>query len=102
MADKMRVVIIGTGIGGLTLAQALHKEGISVAVYERDLTPTDRLQGIRIHIAPYGSAPPTGICATGFQTVEQGWRHSGHSPNCRSGRTTAQKDDGRDCSVARL
>lgn len=50
----MHVVIIGAGIGGLTLAQGLRRAGISVAVYERDRTRTERLQGYRIHIAPYG------------------------------------------------
>jgi 2-polyprenyl-6-methoxyphenol hydroxylase-like FAD-dependent oxidoreductase len=49
------VAIIGGGIGGLTLAQGLRKAGISVAVYERDLTPTDRVQGYRVHINPTGS-----------------------------------------------
>jgi 2-polyprenyl-6-methoxyphenol hydroxylase-like FAD-dependent oxidoreductase len=49
------VVIIGGGIGGLTLAQGLKKAGISVAVYERDHTPSSRLQGYRVHINPAGS-----------------------------------------------
>ena len=49
------VLIIGGGIGGLALAQGLAKAGISVAVYERDRTPTDRLQGYRVHINPTGS-----------------------------------------------
>ena len=49
------VVIIGGGIGGLTLAQGLRQAGISAAVYERDRTPTDRLQGYRVHISPAGS-----------------------------------------------
>jgi salicylate hydroxylase len=49
------VVIIGGGIGGLTLAQGLKKAGISVAVYERDRTPSSRLQGYRVHINPAGS-----------------------------------------------
>jgi salicylate hydroxylase len=51
----VRVIIIGGGIGGLTLAQGLKKAGISVAVYERDRTATDRLQGYRVHINPTGS-----------------------------------------------
>jgi salicylate hydroxylase len=42
-------------IGGLTLAQGLKKSGVSVAVYERDRTRTDRVQGCRVHINPTGS-----------------------------------------------
>jgi 2-polyprenyl-6-methoxyphenol hydroxylase-like FAD-dependent oxidoreductase len=49
------VIVIGGGIGGLTLAQGLRKAGISVAVYERDRTPADRVQGYRVHINPTGS-----------------------------------------------
>lgn len=49
------VVIIGGGIGGLALAQGLKKAGVSVAVYERDQTPSSRLQGYRVHINPAGS-----------------------------------------------
>jgi 2-polyprenyl-6-methoxyphenol hydroxylase-like FAD-dependent oxidoreductase len=48
-------MIIGGGIGGLTLAQGLKRAGISAAVYERDRTLTDRLQGYRVHISPTGS-----------------------------------------------
>ena len=51
----LHVVIIGAGIGGLCLAQGLKKAGISVAVYERDRTVTDRVQGYRVHINPAGS-----------------------------------------------
>lgn len=32
----MRVTIVGAGIGGLALAQALHRSGIEVAVHDRD------------------------------------------------------------------
>ena len=57
MTDKgFHVGIVGGGIGGLALAQGLKKAGISVALYERDRTPTDRLQGYRVHISPKGSA----------------------------------------------
>ena len=52
---SFHVVIVGGGLGGLCLAQGLKKAGISVAVYERDRTRTDRLQGYRIHIDPDGS-----------------------------------------------
>lgn len=54
-ASSFHVVIIGGGIGGLCLAQGLKQLGVSVAVYERDRTRTDRLQGYRIHINPSGS-----------------------------------------------
>jgi 2-polyprenyl-6-methoxyphenol hydroxylase-like FAD-dependent oxidoreductase len=53
--DSFRVGIIGGGIAGLTLAQGLKQAGIAVAVYERDRTRSDRLQGYRVHISPAGS-----------------------------------------------
>jgi salicylate hydroxylase len=56
MSSNLRVVIIGGGTGGLCLAQALHRTGVSVAVYERSRTRTERLQGYRVHINPHGSA----------------------------------------------
>jgi salicylate hydroxylase len=40
MPEPFHVVIIGGGIGGLTLAQGLKQAGISAAVYERDRTLT--------------------------------------------------------------
>ncbi|MEU7896480.1 NAD(P)/FAD-dependent oxidoreductase [Nonomuraea sp. NPDC049152] len=49
------IAVIGGGIGGLCLAQGLHKAGHDVTVYERDRTPTDRLQGYRVHIDPNGA-----------------------------------------------
>lgn len=52
----LHVLVIGGGIGGLTLAHGLKKAGVSVAVYERDRTVTSRLQGYRVHISPTGSA----------------------------------------------
>lgn len=54
-AVPLHVLIIGGGIGGLCLAHGLKQAGISIAVYERDLTPTAREQGYRIHIDPTGS-----------------------------------------------
>jgi salicylate hydroxylase len=54
-APPLHVVVIGGGIGGLTLAQGLKQSGVSVAVYERDRTRTDRVQGYRVHINPTGS-----------------------------------------------
>ncbi|GAA3085249.1 monooxygenase [Streptosporangium carneum] len=49
------MAIIGAGIGGLCLAQGLRGAGVDVAVYERDRTPSERLQGYRIHIDPGGA-----------------------------------------------
>jgi 2-polyprenyl-6-methoxyphenol hydroxylase-like FAD-dependent oxidoreductase len=55
MTNDLHVLVIGGGIGGLCLAQGLKKAGISVGVYERDLSSSSRLQGVRIHIDPDGS-----------------------------------------------
>jgi 2-polyprenyl-6-methoxyphenol hydroxylase-like FAD-dependent oxidoreductase len=55
MPSPFHVIVIGGGLGGLCLAQGLKKAGLSVAVYERDRTPSDRLQGYRIHIEPQGN-----------------------------------------------
>ncbi len=49
------ILIIGAGTGGLCLAHGLKKAGISVAVYERDRTRRDGLQGYRVGINPDGS-----------------------------------------------
>ncbi|MFD2614988.1 FAD-dependent oxidoreductase [Paenibacillus gansuensis] len=46
----MRVGIIGGGIGGLTLAQALRARNIDVAVFERDAAPS-KTAGYRLHIS---------------------------------------------------
>jgi 2-polyprenyl-6-methoxyphenol hydroxylase-like FAD-dependent oxidoreductase len=51
----MKVLVIGAGIGGLTLAHGLRRHGVAVAVFERDRSPTDRLQGYRIHINEVGN-----------------------------------------------
>jgi 2-polyprenyl-6-methoxyphenol hydroxylase-like FAD-dependent oxidoreductase len=56
MSQDLRVAIIGGGTGGLCLAQALHRAGVRVAVYERSRTRTERLQGYRVHINPHGAA----------------------------------------------
>jgi 2-polyprenyl-6-methoxyphenol hydroxylase-like FAD-dependent oxidoreductase len=50
-----KVIIIGAGTGGLCLAQGLNSSGITVEVFERDRTPTDRLQGYRLSINAQGS-----------------------------------------------
>jgi 2-polyprenyl-6-methoxyphenol hydroxylase-like FAD-dependent oxidoreductase len=50
----MRVVIVGGGIGGLTLAHGLRRRGVEVSVHERDSTPSARWEGYRIHIDRLG------------------------------------------------
>jgi 2-polyprenyl-6-methoxyphenol hydroxylase-like FAD-dependent oxidoreductase len=53
--QALHVIIIGAGTGGLCLAHGLKRAGISVAVYERDRTRADGLQGYRVGIDPDGS-----------------------------------------------
>lgn len=45
----MRVMVIGAGVGGLTLAQGLRRAGIDVVVYERDGV-RGRPQGVSLHL----------------------------------------------------
>jgi 2-polyprenyl-6-methoxyphenol hydroxylase-like FAD-dependent oxidoreductase len=48
--SPFHVIVIGAGTGGLCLAQGLKRAGIGVAVYERDRTRADGLQGYRVGI----------------------------------------------------
>ncbi len=50
-----QVLIVGAGIGGLCLAHGLRAADIPCRVVERTHTPTDWVQGYRIHIDPHGS-----------------------------------------------
>ena len=50
----LRVIVIGGGLGGLCLAQALHQAGVDVVVYERDASSVCRGQGYRVHIDSRG------------------------------------------------
>lgn len=52
----MRVVIAGAGLAGLTLAHLLHRHGLDVAVYERDVDVAAREAGYRIHINSTGTS----------------------------------------------
>jgi 2-polyprenyl-6-methoxyphenol hydroxylase-like FAD-dependent oxidoreductase len=51
-----RVLVIGAGLGGLTLAHALVGAGIDVRVYEADDGSGERSQGYRIGLAQPGLA----------------------------------------------
>lgn len=54
-SQRLRVLIIGAGTGGLCLAHGLKRAGIDVSVFERDRTRADGLQGYRVGIDPDGS-----------------------------------------------
>jgi len=45
MSSEAKIVIVGAGPGGLTLATLLQKYGISVTIYEKDLSSAHRSQG---------------------------------------------------------
>lgn len=47
-----RILVIGAGLGGLTLAHALVRAGLDVRVYEADDGTGERTQGYRIGLAP--------------------------------------------------
>ena len=49
MSD-FRVLIAGSGLGGLTLAQSLRRQGVEFSIYERDASPWARPQGYRLHL----------------------------------------------------
>ncbi|MEV7097259.1 NAD(P)/FAD-dependent oxidoreductase [Amycolatopsis sp. NPDC051045] len=51
----MRVVVIGAGLGGLTLAHGLRRAGIDVVVYERDAA-LGRPQGVSLHVDDRGAS----------------------------------------------
>ncbi len=52
----MSVIIIGAGLGGLSLAHGLRRAGIPCRVYERDESAGARKQGYRLHISGVGDA----------------------------------------------
>jgi salicylate hydroxylase len=52
---RMKVIIVGAGIGGLTLAQGLHRAGIEIAVYDRD-PRVDATGGYRIQVDEHACA----------------------------------------------
>lgn len=56
LSSSPSIAIAGAGLGGLCLAQSLHKAGIDVHVYERDTDPFARRQGYRITVDRLGRA----------------------------------------------
>ncbi|MEZ4616833.1 MAG: FAD-dependent monooxygenase [Caldilineaceae bacterium] len=51
----LRVLIIGAGTGGASLAHALKQAGIAVMLFERDHTRNSGREGYRVGISPNGS-----------------------------------------------
>ncbi|MCX4098390.1 FAD-dependent oxidoreductase [Nocardia sp. alder85J] len=56
ISSSPSIAIAGAGLGGLCLAQSLHKAGVDVHVYERDRDPFERRRGYRITVDPLGRA----------------------------------------------
>ena len=63
------VIIIGAGLGGLTLAQSLRRAGISFRLFERDASPWDRPQGYRLHLDVDGIAAMHEVLAPDLRAV---------------------------------
>ncbi|MGH9765123.1 MAG: NAD(P)-binding protein, partial [Blastocatellia bacterium] len=51
---RLKIIVIGAGTGGLCLAQGLKLDNVAIEVFERDHSPTDRLQGYRLSIDSRG------------------------------------------------
>lgn len=49
----MHVLIVGAGLGGLSLAQCLRKQSISFEIFDRDAHEDSRFQGWAIGIHTY-------------------------------------------------
>jgi 2-polyprenyl-6-methoxyphenol hydroxylase-like FAD-dependent oxidoreductase len=53
-AQRLHVIVVDGGLGGLCLAQGLTRSGISVSVHERDTSARSRGQGYRITLKEAG------------------------------------------------
>ena len=57
---RMHALTVGSGIGGLTLAQSLRKQGISFEIFERDVRENARFQGWAIALHTFESTHSAG------------------------------------------
>jgi len=71
--DAPEVVIVGGGIAGGALATALARQGLSVAVLERDVRAVDRVRGE--YITPWGVAEADRIGVLGVLKNKTGGFH---------------------------
>ncbi len=55
----MHVLIVGAGVGGLSLAQSLRKQNISLEIFERDTDADSRFQGWALALHSYVNINPT-------------------------------------------
>ncbi|KAK9774633.1 putative FAD-binding domain-containing protein [Seiridium cardinale] len=68
---ELPIIIVGAGIGGLSLAQGLSKHNIPFRVYEADESLTSRPQGYRVRISDEGvDSLRQNLSAKHFQDVE--------------------------------
>ena len=58
---RPHVLIVGAGLGGMCLAQALRKQGITSELFERDAAIHSRFQGWAIALHLYEPALKRGI-----------------------------------------
>ena len=59
---RTHVLIIGAGLAGLTLAQALHRADFEVEVFESDVSASTRGQGYRLTIDPQQGGDASRVC----------------------------------------
>ncbi|MFT5457524.1 MAG: 2-polyprenyl-6-methoxyphenol hydroxylase-like FAD-dependent oxidoreductase [Myxococcota bacterium] len=79
----MRIVIIGAGIGGLTLAAGLRRDGHTPVVVERQSSPSGVGAGLVLHDEALGALAAAGVCVTGH-------RHSGFRIALADGRVVGR------------
>ncbi|KAK3984089.1 FAD-dependent urate hydroxylase [Cladorrhinum sp. PSN332] len=65
-----KVLIVGAGIGGLTLAQLLRKQEIPFEIYERDTSPTSRGVGYAIGLYDLEATFAGGLLPTDLPPLE--------------------------------